>query len=130
MSVVNMKINGLEKPIGYNYETLLLSWQVESGAVRQVEAAVSVFCEGSLIWECREDVALYTVLKECTPNPMVPTKPEALPLKSALFYVRMVLTKVRNLYAQDTVRLPWQYMQKSHGGVYNEGPGEKGGDSP
>ena len=56
MSVVSMKINGLEKPIGYNYETLLLSWQVESGAVRQVEAAVSVFCEGSLIWECRGDL--------------------------------------------------------------------------
>ncbi|MBE7017117.1 MAG: alpha/beta hydrolase [Ruminococcaceae bacterium] len=31
------------------------------------------------LWEGREDVALYTVLKECTPNPMVPTKPEALP---------------------------------------------------
>ncbi|MBO5976071.1 MAG: hypothetical protein J6P94_02685, partial [Oscillospiraceae bacterium] len=56
MSVVNMKINGLEKPIGYNYETLLLSLQVESGAVRQVDAAVSVFCEGSLIWECRGDL--------------------------------------------------------------------------
>lgn len=43
MSLVNMKINGLERPIGYDYGTPLLSWQVEGGAKRQTEAVVSVF---------------------------------------------------------------------------------------
>lgn len=31
------------------------------------------------LWEGRDDVALYTFLKECTPNPMVPVEPENLP---------------------------------------------------
>lgn len=31
------------------------------------------------LWEGREDVALYTMLKECSPNPMVPVAPEVLP---------------------------------------------------
>lgn len=31
------------------------------------------------LWEGREDVVLHTMLRHCTPNPMFPTEPEALP---------------------------------------------------
>lgn len=31
------------------------------------------------LWEGRDDVALHAMLRECTPNPMVPVEPEALP---------------------------------------------------
>lgn len=31
------------------------------------------------LWEGRDDVALYTMLRHCTPDPMVPKEPEALP---------------------------------------------------
>ncbi len=31
------------------------------------------------LWEGRDDVALHTMLRECTPNPMIPVEPEALP---------------------------------------------------
>ena len=31
------------------------------------------------LWEGREDVALFTMLRHCIPNPMIPVEPEALP---------------------------------------------------
>ena len=31
------------------------------------------------LWEGRDDVALYTMLRHCTPNPMIPVEAEPLP---------------------------------------------------
>lgn len=31
--------------------------------------------------------------------------------------------KARAFYGKDSIRLPWQYLQESHGGVYYEGFG-------
>ncbi len=58
MPIVNMKINGLERPIGYDCGELLLSWQVEGSCAAQTQAAVRVWDQhGSLVWECEGDLA-------------------------------------------------------------------------
>ena len=60
MSLVNMKVNGLDRPIGYDFGTPLLSWQVEGGASRQTEAVIKVFenrITDAPLWECRGDLS-------------------------------------------------------------------------
>ncbi len=59
MSVVNLKINGVKTPLGYDLGQPLLSWQVESEASTQAEAAVRVWSDfpaDDPLWECRGDL--------------------------------------------------------------------------
>lgn len=53
MPVINMKINGLDRPIGYDYGVPLLSWQVAGGAIIQTESTVKVCLGEKTIWEHR-----------------------------------------------------------------------------
>lgn len=56
MAIINMKINGISQPMGYDLGCPLLSWQVEGGASRQAEAILRVFLEETLLWERRGDL--------------------------------------------------------------------------
>lgn len=61
MSVINIKLNGIDRPLGYDLGTPLLSWQVTDGCIGQKKAAVTVYeepsntplyqQEGDLNWE-------------------------------------------------------------------------------
>ena len=58
MSVANLKINGLERPIGYDCGELLLSWQVLGSCAAQAKARVEVLDRGgAIVWDCEGDLA-------------------------------------------------------------------------
>lgn len=58
MPIVNMKINGVTEPMGYDFADLLLSWKVESGVGTQENAVVKVYTDDAAapVWECRGDL--------------------------------------------------------------------------
>ncbi len=58
MSIVNIKVNGLDRPLGYDLGTPLLSWQVEGGSKTQKEASIEVYRENETVplWHCRGDL--------------------------------------------------------------------------
>lgn len=76
MPIVNMKINGLTQPIGYDFGQPILSWQVADGAVGQKEAAVKVYTDlaSAPVWACRGDLnweGTYWRWMRCCPAPAI-----------------------------------------------------------
>ena len=54
MKVANIRINGMENPVGFDFETVCVSWKVRETSARQQNAKIEVSLKedfSEILWE-------------------------------------------------------------------------------